>query len=296
MKGRIIALMRRGQLYAFGVVSTILSLTLLSFTRNGETGHFDEIVKISLRDVGNKLLLLNGDSTSLIHPIRKLDANSFELSFQNKLSILPDSLVSVVSHSFEMAQLPQDYIVEVISRGNNEVAYSYQIKENVENNIIPCVGRNLPLDAYRIKILFAAHEPFLMSQKGVSIVSLVLIGCIGLALLLKPKAGNKNGIDTNSGYVEIGGYKFYQNQNKLVKGDLTVKLTAKECELIRLFGEHPNQILKRDFLEKEVWEDNGVVVGRSLDTFISRIRKKFRHDDSVNLVNVHGVGYRLEIS
>ncbi len=75
-----------------------------------------------------------------------------------------------------------------------------------------------------------------------------------------------------------------------------VELTAKECELITIFSEKPNQIIKRDLLIKEVWEDNGVFVGRSLDTFISKIRKKFQNDDSINIVTVHGVGYKLEIS
>jgi DNA-binding winged helix-turn-helix (wHTH) protein len=57
----------------------------------------------------------------------------------------------------------------------------------------------------------------------------------------------------------------------------------------------PNQIIKRDELTKKVWEDNGVFVGRSLDTYISKLRKKLKDDDSVRLINVHGVGYKLEV-
>ncbi|MBQ4822890.1 helix-turn-helix domain-containing protein [Aquimarina sp. MMG016] len=63
-----------------------------------------------------------------------------------------------------------------------------------------------------------------------------------------------------------------------------------------IFSQNQNQIVKRDQLIKEVWEDNGVFVGRSLDAFISRIRKKFNNDRSINIVNVHGVGYKLEVS
>jgi len=57
--------------------------------------------------------------------------------------------------------------------------------------------------------------------------------------------------------------------------------------LIKIFSE--NQIVKRDLLIKEVWEDNGVFIGRSLDVFISKIRKKFGNDNSMNITNVHGV-------
>jgi DNA-binding winged helix-turn-helix (wHTH) protein len=58
---------------------------------------------------------------------------------------------------------------------------------------------------------------------------------------------------------------------------------------------HPNQIIKRDELTKKVWEDNGVFVGRSLDTYISKLRKILKDDDSIRITNVHGVGYKLEV-
>ena len=65
--------------------------------------------------------------------------------------------------------------------------------------------------------------------------------------------------------------------------------------MIEILGDKQNQIVKRDILVKKVWEDNGVIVGRSLDTYISKIRKKLKDDDSIKIVNIHGVGYRLEI-
>jgi DNA-binding response OmpR family regulator len=74
-----------------------------------------------------------------------------------------------------------------------------------------------------------------------------------------------------------------------------IDLSKKECELLSIFIEKPNEIIKRDELIKRVWEDNGVVVGRSLDTFISKLRKKLQDDTSIKISNVHGVGYKLEI-
>ena len=58
---------------------------------------------------------------------------------------------------------------------------------------------------------------------------------------------------------------------------------------------HSNKVVKRDELIKRVWEDKGVIVGRSLDTYISKLRKKLQEDDGIRIVNVHGVGYKLEI-
>ncbi|NJM80401.1 MAG: helix-turn-helix domain-containing protein [Flavobacterium sp.] len=65
--------------------------------------------------------------------------------------------------------------------------------------------------------------------------------------------------------------------------------------MLTIFMAQPNQIIKREELTKKVWEDNGVFVGRSLDTYISKLRNKLKADASVRLINIHGVGYKLEI-
>ena len=65
--------------------------------------------------------------------------------------------------------------------------------------------------------------------------------------------------------------------------------------MLAIFADSPNQIIKRDELSKKVWEDNGVFVGRSLDTYISKLRKKLKEDSSIKITNIHGIGYSLEI-
>ena len=74
-----------------------------------------------------------------------------------------------------------------------------------------------------------------------------------------------------------------------------ISLSKKECELLAIFVVQPNSIIKRDELTKRVWEDQGVFVGRSLDTYISKLRKILKDDASLKLTNVHGVGYKLEM-
>ena len=95
---------------------------------------------------------------------------------------------------------------------------------------------------------------------------------------------------------KLGSFYFYPEQNKLVKEAQEIALSRKECELLALFVASPNQIIKRDELTKRVWEDNGVFVGRSLDTYISKLRKKLKADTSIKLTNIHGVGYKLELN
>jgi DNA-binding response OmpR family regulator len=75
-----------------------------------------------------------------------------------------------------------------------------------------------------------------------------------------------------------------------------ITLSKKECELLEILVENKNKVVKREVLTKKVWEDNGVFVGRSLDTYISKLRKKLIVDDSIQLINIHGIGYKLEVN
>ena len=126
--------------------------------------------------------------------------------------------------------------------------------------------------------------------------TLALLGIMGTALLYWTKKKQETKTYDTPSYATLGDYKFYKDQNELVKNDLNIQLTSKESELLHIFCNNPNQVIRRDFLLKEVWEDKGVFVGRSLDTFISKLRKKFKGDSHINIINIHGVGYKLEIA
>ena len=73
-------------------------------------------------------------------------------------------------------------------------------------------------------------------------------------------------------------------------------LTTKESKILHILALQQNQIIDRDKLQKEVWENEGVIVGRSLDMFISKLRKKLEQDEQVKITNVHSRGYKLEVS
>ena len=93
----------------------------------------------------------------------------------------------------------------------------------------------------------------------------------------------------------LGSFIFYPEQNKLMQKAKEITLSKKECELLEIFVANENLVVKREDLTKQVWEDNGVIVGRSLDTYISKLRKKLQEDTSIKLTNIHGVGYKLEV-
>lgn len=76
----------------------------------------------------------------------------------------------------------------------------------------------------------------------------------------------------------------------------THSLTIREAELLQLFTQRSGQLLLREEILQQIWQDDGYFVGRSLDVFISRLRKYLQPDSSVKITTVHGRGYKLEIA
>jgi len=140
--------MKRKPFFFIAPLLMILSYLLMGYQDQESPDNFEEIVKVALRDAGNKLLLANNDSTSIILPITKINENRYEVAFERKLSIAPDSLASIITKSLKTANLPRRYIVEVINCQSKAVSFSFQIKGTSEKDIIPCIGRNLPSDCY----------------------------------------------------------------------------------------------------------------------------------------------------
>lgn len=84
----------------------------------------------------------------------------------------------------------------------------------------------------------------------------------------------------------------YKNHKLRVKG-VETKLTTKENELLRLFFEKKNQVLERELALKHVWQDDSYFTARSMDVFISKIRKYLKEDEHLQILNIHGQGYKL---
>jgi len=276
------------------LIFIVFSASMISCSDAEKENNFSETVKVSLRDVGHQLLLTNQDSTSLVLPVIELDNSKYKLSFQNQLSFEPGNLVDIVKRSFKKASFPNNYLVEVINCTDKEVAYSYEVKNTEEKSIIPCGGRFLPINCYTIEVKFTDRTASVFSKQ--TLFYILFFNSFALLLLFYKRKQAKIVKDNDTAFTSIGSFRFYPEQNKLVKAAVEISLSKKECELLEIFVANPNQIIKRDELMKKVWEDNGVFVGRSLDTYISKLRKKLQDDTSIKLTNVHGVGYKLEVN
>lgn len=253
-----------------------------------------ERVKIALRQVGNELLLSNNDSTSLILPVKQIHEKSYQLRFERNVTFLPDSLVDIIDKNFAKANISKNYIVEVLRCEDLEVSYSYEMNMNWDKTIVPCIGRQVPDACHIIEINFITQEATLSATKvSVAMISLGLLLFLGFRF--RESVKKTSPLKDDIPYISLGIFQFFPTQHNLTTDTETVALSKKECELLEIFAKRPNEVIKREELTKTVWEDNGVIVGRSLDTYISKLRNKLKADTSLTIKNVHGVGYQLEI-
>jgi len=91
----------------------------------------------------------------------------------------------------------------------------------------------------------------------------------------------------------IGNYTFDPLKQMLIISGEPVKLTTKETELLELLCRHRNEILERNFALKSIWIDDNYFNARSMDVYITRLRKYLKKDSAVKILNVHGRGYKL---
>jgi two-component system, OmpR family, response regulator len=91
----------------------------------------------------------------------------------------------------------------------------------------------------------------------------------------------------------ISTYKFDYNKQKPIHTKEEIKLTTKENELLYLLCKNKNGVMERSFALKSIWGDDNYFNGRSMDVYIAKLRKHLRHDPSVEIINIHGRGFKL---
>jgi two-component system, OmpR family, response regulator len=101
------------------------------------------------------------------------------------------------------------------------------------------------------------------------------------------------GVNRKDDSYTIGGYSFDPLKQMLAYNDEMIKLTTKESELLELLCRHGNEILERNYALKTIWIDDNYFNARSMDVYITRLRKYLRKDPSVKILNIHGKGYKL---
>ena len=94
-------------------------------------------------------------------------------------------------------------------------------------------------------------------------------------------------------HFEVGSFSFDYSTQKLKRNGESKKLTSKEADLLKMLCEHKNQTLERSKALKKIWLDDNYFNARSMDVYITKLRKYLKSDENIQIVNIHGQGFKL---
>ncbi len=282
--------------YLYGVILlSFICVICAAFSMTGSDDFDIARREVLLRKIGDEILLQSGDSTSRVLPVKKIAENEYQISFENAFTFQPESLVNTTQRLLAKDPLASDYVVNVINCANASVAYGYAISKNKKDDIVACKGREQPTACYMINIKF---EPtgITTAKNGYLLGSLPFLAFVGFIYLRsgKPRRALPNGQFTRT--FAFGTVLFDAKERQLIINKKTIDLTGTETRVLLIFASSPNETIERSRLQKEIWEDEGVIVGRSLDMFISKLRKKLEPDPNIKIVVIRSKGYKLEVS
>lgn len=268
-------------------------LSLITSRIHAQDVNQERHVEVSLRMVAHQILLSSGDSTSRVLPITKKD-DRYSIQFESEFDFTPEELVATIDRVVKETKLANHYIVEVENCKTADMVYSFEMDETEQTDIIPCNIRYQPKSCYNL--LFTLIESDLSSVENAEtsqllyvIIGLVLI--ISVGFFLKWKRSRKPTIDPNM--IPLGEYQFDKRNTELLIEQQIIDLTSKESDLLLLLYNAVNTTVEKEVILKTVWGDDGDYVGRTLDVFISKLRKKLAFDSKVKIVNIRGIGYKL---
>jgi hypothetical protein len=299
------------------MIKKFVSLLLffsISFLAFGQERDTDRDI-IAMRMIGHQIMLWEGNSTDAIPPIVIEDPASYRINFSSEFQFEPQKLVAFIANVMQDYKVAENYRVQVRECEKDSIIYSYQIGGKDSLDIIPCLGRVQERSCYYliVKILNSESDllvarwsemnsspmPSESNTKPYVIAILTGLAFLGLWFLRQSKKVKEGVIlneDATIGAVKkLGQTQFNRLNFSLSYNEQKTELSAKESDLLEFLAKHLNERVEKDKILKAVWGDDGDYVGRTLDVFISKLRKKLAVDKSIRIVNIRGIGYQLVV-
>jgi DNA-binding winged helix-turn-helix (wHTH) protein len=285
---------KRKYLFAL-ILLSFISVICVAFSMT-DSDDFDIARReVLLRRIGHEILFQSGDSTSRVLPVKKIAENEYQIRFENELTFQTDSLVNTTQRLLAKDPFARDYVVNVLNCGNSSVAYGYAISKNKKDDIVACIGRRQPVACYMINIKFKSNGITIAGDQYF-LGGLSFLAFVGFIFLRSVKPRRTLPKDEYNKIFTFGSVLFDVQKRQLLINKKNIDLTRTETRLLLIFALAPNETIERSRLQKEIWEDEGVIVGRSLDMFISKLRKKLELDPNINIVVIRSKGYKFEVS
>lgn len=271
---------------------------LLPEHQTGQENFSPDHVNLALRRTAHQLLRQSGDSSSLILPVEQTAVHVWKLSLNQ--SFRYDSLPAILQQSLDLYGIRNAYTVGIHRCEDGLLDLGYHQSDYLQSKDVPCGGRETPPGCHYVEIAFLGTSPTHPNRIWLAGLLLLVSGSLAFYFWYKnqKKQSLKLAESETTGqntWLRFGNSRLDMANLTLVVAGAAQTLTYREAKLLELFAKHPNQLLERDHLLQEVWANEGILVGRSVDVFVSRLRKKLQADSTLGIVAVHGLGYKLEI-
>jgi hypothetical protein len=215
--------------------------------------------------------------------------------------------MSIVHQQLAKTDRQGDYTVSVNECDQNQTIFAYEVN-TASGDLKPCRGREQKKGCYVIEISFPAKKSFNYGWLLLAFIPVVFAGLYfarGRNAISEPQehigekadeslSGETESVPAITNHKKVGNFVFYESKGILSLNDETIELSVKEGKALSILVSNQNQVVGRDLLMKEIWEDDGVfVITRNVDVLVSKLRKRLSADPSVKIVNVHGKGYKI---
>lgn len=263
-----------------------------------------EKTALALRQIGHDYLTQACDATSRIPAVIKRDNGSLLLKLERNIDY--DTLVTITRAVLATYDIDRDYTLFLEDCATSEVFLGSFWESPFSLNSSPgeggaCMGRDQEFRCANISINFAKAEAA-GTQYGNW-----LLGGLGLLLLFAGPLARQGEVPSDQvgapaaaneeAPAQITARCSFDETTQLLRvGAEEHQLTYREGQLLAYLVARPNEILQRQAIHDAVWGVDGIITGRSLDVFVSRLRKKLAGDDGVEIKTVHGVGYQFLVT
>jgi len=283
----------------------------LSFNLGAQFMRDTERDAVAMRMIAHQIMLWQGDSIQAIPPVIALDEWSYRINFNADIQFDPGVLVDFIGQVMVDYSIAEQYRVQVKSCQGDSIIYSFQVGGSKTIDIVPCLGRIQEKACYylQIKVLHGdsvaaavpVNEPEALSEESVLIpnwlyflvILIVLLATLGYIMYRRAKRTIPEPLHDSAEVRQIGSTFFSQQNLTLSFNNTKTELSAKEADLLAFLALHLNQRVEKERILNAVWGNEGDYVGRTLDVYISKLRKKLASDPSIRIVNIRGVGYQL---
>lgn len=288
--------------FAVILFSGLLAMRAISEQHDSRAGErlFSENINLALRRTAHILLAMNGNRTGTIPPVQQADENTWVIALEQNFDY--DSLPDILRESFAMHHITGTYNVAMLNCQTDDLTLGYTASTADTTSEVPCTGRDQKAGCYNLSVSFPDRSTASVASSrwwwatGLLLALFVVLTGFGISKKKYSEKGKSTGdTDTGESTLHFGQSALdFANQKLFVKGK-SIDLTYREAKLLLFLGRHTGQLVSRDMILQSVWGDEGILVGRSVDVFVSRLRKRLSGDETVRIANVHGIGYRLEV-